>query len=359
MILYRTIEISQGLFTEEIQEMTQNTDIIKFRYNENNFYGLVQKVKPDIELGIIAKEIYKILKTNNPLEETEAKGFTDSSDYKIFLYGEKNEFINNTITKIDTDSEVGGMNVTQRAIFDDPETIGFSLDYELLNNIPSFSIGDTLVTKVTPKVSLLTETNEEFEIKISNIDCSQTGGILEFKENMLELIDPDTILEQFPVDTYAQKIVPVIISYTVDEVEKTFKTDICINICNKTQIRANFENSVLDSECLFMAVADVDDKTTFATQDIDFLANAIFEIDGKLLAIQTHLGLEDSALFSESLAKSTMSIERGVNFMAEMWARWIQTGRRTFDQCPKQYREEVKQLLADIGLDENGRPLEK
>lgn len=43
--------------------------------------------------------------------------------------------------------------------------------------------------------------------------------------------------------------------------------------------------------------------------------------------------------------------------MAEMWARWIETGRRKFSQCPDKYKEEVKRILAEKGLDENGKPL--
>lgn len=353
MTLYRTIEISQGVFVENIRGMTQNTDIVKIRYDEQSFYGLIERVKPDIDFKVISKEIYKILKINGPLEKTDAKGFTEFSDYKIFLYGENNEFIKNIISKIEEEKT----SVMRNASFDDLEIIEFNLEYELLNNTPNFSLGDISVLNVIPKISLLTEANEEFEIEISDIDCSQTEGIIEFKDNSLVLAKPNVILEQFPVDTYAQKTFPLIISYTVDDIEKTFKTDISINICNKIQIRDNFESAALDSECLFTAVADVDNKTTFATQDIDFLANAIFEIDSRLLIIQEKLDLPDSALFSEFVVSSGMSSEKGVKFMAEMWARWIQTGRRTFDQCPKQYQEEVKKLLADIGLDQNGKPL--
>lgn len=105
------------------------------------------------------------------------------------------------------------------------------------------------------------------------------------------------------------------------------------------------------------AIPVIDEKASiagmqaeFATQDIEFLANAVFEIDSKLLLLQEQLPDSKIELFSDNL---------GGNHMAEMWKRWIQTGRRTFEQCPKQYQDEVRKLLADIGLDENGKLLDK
>lgn len=96
-----------------------------------------------------------------------------------------------------------------------------------------------------------------------------------------------------------------------------------------------------DSEVLFQAVEKTSETTVFNTEDIAFVVGAIFELDEKFSVL---LGGEASMLSDKLITR------REVSLVAELWARWIITNRRTFDQVPKYLQEEVRALLADAGM---------
>lgn len=97
-----------------------------------------------------------------------------------------------------------------------------------------------------------------------------------------------------------------------------------------------------DSNLLFQAIEETNEAAVFNTEDIAFVVSAIFELDEKLASLS---GGQSISKLSDKLITG-----KEVSLVAELWARWIITNRRTFDQVPKYLQEEVRALLADAGM---------
>ena len=54
-----------------------------------------------------------------------------------------------------------------------------------------------------------------------------------------------------------------------------------------------------------------------------------------------------------------LSEKYGGRDMVDLYVALIIAGRRTFDRVPSKFKQEVKDTLASLGLDENGNPIEE
>lgn len=344
--LTKTIKYKLGTYNvTEIDVEKPNT------YNQNDTFLILndhyiianskfgESVINDDNLSFCALCVENLKKT------PETRQYFSNDNIVVFVYTKTDEYILGRVTDYDFgDETVAEINLGVKF---KTNKLDINYDYLCLNGVNN--VISPYLENSWGEVSRI-ETYNVSEISLPGIT------IVSDKLSVIDKVELDkSLFTDFDYREFVSMPFEVKIEYTVNEVTNkvtilgcmtAFRGEHLIKSNEKTAENITFNTT--DIEYVFVATNDVDKKANFANADIDFLANAVFEIDEKLLQLEGQIPALKVKLFKNL---------EGVSFMAEMWARWIQTGRRRFDQCPAQYQEEVRKLLSDVGLDENGKPI--
>lgn len=281
--------LSEFLATE-LKNVTPNTKMYKVIIENTFVYVLVEFIA-DIDENLLYKEIYKAIQMNT-VNVNEAIAVTYRSDIKIFIYGKQNEFINQVITE----SEV---------CFEKQKEVTIRLDY-------SYRVNNNIINNeeegIIPVLSIDLESGSSLDLEIAEYSINNPLYMKDGK------IFCDFAKLSIPkINARETEHCSVTLKAYVDNELRSFDSWIDVLVDNTEEIQSYKDNTL---------------------KDIELIADALFEIDAKLLALDIN-------------EVSLMRTITDKNAIANMWVRWIKTNRKTIDECPEKYVDYVKSQLKE------------
>lgn len=300
MFYNKKIKISTN-FIDNCNNMEPGTRLGMVEYDSKVYYmallyqGATTFEEFDIDYTTIVQAII-----NHGEQEVSCKRPSYQGSHFVFIYNKDSEFINGILASAAVPMSFE-WNMKEVNI---PCSIQISESIE-----PIYASEEKRASRIG--LFLVNNFNETMEVNLEDYEVEIGSSSLKFKDGFISLIDAE-LKDKNPIEPTTRVKVPVCINIKTKEYEGSKSASILVIYDNTQEIKSNNLNLQLSSK-LFSG-------------DIEALANAIFEIDEKLM-----------------LSKNVLSADN--SYLIELWIRWIQTGRKTLDECPEQYLAIVKEIL--------------